>query len=78
MSEESLVRTTRDDAQLRVALQRFLVEQLPGGAGPEVSELRSPSGSGMSSETLLFDAHWTEDGVRQGGPFVARMAPASA
>lgn len=78
MSDEptEIVRTTRDDAQLRSALVRFLGNALSDATGLEVSDLSSPSGSGMSSETLLFDAHWETGGVASGGSFVARMAPA--
>ncbi len=80
MSEDpgEIVRTTRDDARLRNALTRFLSDQLPPDAGLEVSEVTSPSGSGMSSETLLFDSHWQESGARVGGSFVARMEPAAS
>ena len=73
---ESIVRTTRDDDALRVRLQAYLADQLPEGAAPEVSELSSPSGSGMSSETLLFDATWSDaSGKRSTTSLVGRMAP---
>lgn len=76
---EGVVRTTRDDDALRAALQAYLGRVLPGDASPEVSAISSPSGSGMSSETLLFDASWTgEDGARTTGAFVGRMAPSAA
>lgn len=74
---ESPVRTTRDDALLRTRLQDWLAAQLPAGSDPVVSEISSPSASGMSSETLLFDARWKDaDGGQGGGAFVGRMAPA--
>ena len=75
---ESPVRTTRDDAQLRARLAAWLQDRLGPGSAPSISELSSPSGSGMSSETLLFDATWREDGAEAGGAFVARMAPSAA
>ncbi len=76
---DSPVRTSRDDEALRVNLQAWLAERLSGGAAPKISEISSPSGSGMSSETLLFDATWTgESGSREGGSFVGRMAPSQA
>lgn len=80
MSDEppEIVRTTRDDAKLRSALIDFLAAELADASGLEVSEVSSPSGSGMSSETLLFDAQWEEGGVAKGGSFVARMAPAAS
>ena len=75
---DSVVRTTRDDNVIRERLQSYLASQLPGGANPQVSEISSPSASGMSSETLLFDATWTEaGGGAGGGAFVGRMAPVS-
>ena len=76
---DSVVRTTRDDNVIRERLQSYLASQLPGGANPQVSEISSPSASGMSSETLLFDATWTEaGGGAGGGAFVGRMAPSQA
>lgn len=72
----NVVRTSRDDRVLRERLEAWLARQLPAGAAPEVSEIGSPSASGMSSETLLFEAHWRgEGGSREGGAFVGRMAP---
>ena len=76
---DSVVRTTRDDDVLREKLQAWLGTKLPSGAAPEVSEISSPSASGMSSETLLFDATWTgEGGSREVDLFVGRMAPSAA
>ncbi len=73
---DSPVRTSRDDSVLREKLQSWLGIQLPADAAPEVSEISSPSESGMSSETLLFEATWKgKAGFREGGAFVGRMAP---
>ena len=72
---ESMKRSTRDPAVLRERLERWLDGRLPAGARPAVSEVRSPSATGMSSETLLFEASWTERGTRHEGAFVARVAP---
>jgi aminoglycoside phosphotransferase (APT) family kinase protein len=65
----------RDYAELRRRLTTWLASQLPAGAAPQVGELTVPEGTGMSSETLLFEAHWTERGEARGGRYVARMAP---
>lgn len=71
-------RTSRDDEALRERLQAWLATQLPAGAQPQVSEISSPSASGMSSETLLFDASWKgEGGARESHALVGRMAPAA-
>lgn len=76
-NDAEVVRTSRDDAVLRQRLQDWLATQLPSGADPQVSEISAPSASGMSSETLLFDASWTgEGGTSESGEFVGRMAPA--
>jgi len=72
---ENMKRSTRDPVVLRERLERWLARRLPADARPAVSEVRSPSATGMSSETLLFDASWNEQGRRQDGAFVARVAP---
>jgi aminoglycoside phosphotransferase (APT) family kinase protein len=65
-------RSTRDLEATRVRLEAWLAEKLPGARIPQ---LASPSGTGMSSETLLFDASWREAGAQRTGAFVARVAP---
>lgn len=72
---ESMQRSSRDPAQMRGRLQSWLAARLPSGAEPEVSEISSPSATGMSSETLLFDASWQEKGAPRSGRFVARVEP---
>jgi len=68
-------RSSRDPEALRARLEAWLASQLPAGAAPGISALSSPSASGMSSETLLFDARWRESGAERSGRFVARLAP---
>ena len=65
----------RDYADVRRRLTAWLATRLPAGADPQVGELSVPEGTGMSSETLLFDATWTEDGEPHAERFVARMSP---
>jgi aminoglycoside phosphotransferase (APT) family kinase protein len=72
---EEMKRSTRDPAALRRDLGTWLSGRLPDDAGLEISEVTSPSSTGMSSETLLFDAQWTEDGEVLAGSFVARVEP---
>jgi aminoglycoside phosphotransferase (APT) family kinase protein len=72
---ESLKRSTRDPLVLRAQLETWLARRLGPAALPAVTEVRSPSATGMSSETLLFDASWLEHGERISGGFVARVAP---
>lgn len=68
-------RSTRDLEELSERLQDWLAGCLPVGADPRLSEVSSPSATGMSSETLLFDATWQEDGEERRGEFVARVEP---
>lgn len=75
LSGEEMKRSTRDRDVLRERLGRWLAAQLPQGATPEVSEVSSPASTGMSSETLLFDAEWDEGRARRTGAFVARLQP---
>ncbi|MGC0421484.1 phosphotransferase family protein [Embleya sp. AB8] len=67
--------STRDLATVHDQLLAWLTGRLPEGAEPEVSELAAPSGNGMSSETLLFDATWTTAGGRHTERCVVRMRP---
>lgn len=68
-------RSTFDRAEARKKLLRWMETVLPQGADPALSELRVPSGAGLSSETLLFEAEWSEGGTRHTVPLVGRMAP---
>jgi aminoglycoside phosphotransferase (APT) family kinase protein len=64
--------STRDRGELRERLERWL-----GGrfGDAEVSPLTGPSGNGMSSETLLFEARWREGSAPRRASLVARVAP---
>ena len=70
-----LQRSSRDPDRLRLGLEAWLATKLPSGAAPTVGSLESTSANGMSSETLLFDAEWTEGGDRRAERLVARVAP---
>ena len=48
---------------------------LPEGADPRVTLHSGIDANGMSSETLVLDAAWTEDGQSREGRYVARVAP---
>jgi len=74
----TMQRSTRDDAALAVTVAGWLATQLPEGAAPEVAFSGGSDANGMSSETILADVSWTEDGVRRTGEFVVRMAPSAA
>lgn len=70
-----LKRTARDAATVPALLEGWLADALPAGAEPHVRLHSGIDANGMSSETLVFDATWTEDGVRRSGEYVARVAP---
>lgn len=71
--------STRDADELRSKLESWLAGQLHAGAEPSVPDLGSNSANGMSSETVLFTATWTEpDGAAVTEQLVARIAPDTA
>ncbi len=70
--------SSRDYRQLHADLTRWLTGILPDGAEPVLGQLDVPSGNGMSSETLLFEASWNDvagGGARTTESLVARVAP---
>jgi aminoglycoside phosphotransferase (APT) family kinase protein len=71
-------RSSRDRAELRTRMTTWLGSRLGPDSDVELSDVTSPGGSGMSSETLLFDATWTEDGARRTHALVARVEPDDA
>lgn len=73
-----LQRSSRDAATVPTALAEWLATVLPPGADPAVTLHSGIDANGMSSETLVFDATWTEDGAQRTGEYVARVAPAEA
>ncbi len=75
LTGDKITTTTRDSAELGRRIQGWLVDRLPSGADPAVSDVQKPQGNGMSSETLLFTARWTEDGAPTERRLVARIEP---
>jgi len=67
--------SSRDLGELRHRLQGWLTARLPDGADPRLTGVSAPDSNGMSSETVLFDLAWREDGTARTGSFVARIAP---
>jgi len=73
ISEERPKTSTRDHAVLRAQLTTWLGQHLPN---PTITEFTVPGTNGMSSETILFDAAWTDaDGTAQSDRFVLRLPP---
>ena len=65
----------RDPEATRAALEVWLGSALGSEAEPQVLAVHVPDANGMSSETVLLDARWTESGERVDRPLVARIAP---
>ncbi len=75
LSSDHLTTSTRDVTELGRRIEVWLATQLPDGATPVVSGVVKPEGNGMSSETVLFDAAWTDDGEKVARRCVARIEP---
>jgi aminoglycoside phosphotransferase (APT) family kinase protein len=72
-----LQRSSRDAGAMAAQIAAWLSTQLPDGAAPEVSLSGGSDANGMSSETILADVAWTEEGEPRSGAFVVRMAPSA-
>jgi aminoglycoside phosphotransferase (APT) family kinase protein len=69
-------RTSRDPESMRRRLERWLGHVLGAGSAPSVDELSSTDANGMSSDTVLFHATWTDgEGLERDEHLVARIAP---
>jgi aminoglycoside phosphotransferase (APT) family kinase protein len=65
----------RDLDRARVRLEAFLARGRPAAEGLALANLRAPSSTGFSSETLLFEVQWRERGVARSESLVARIEP---
>lgn len=74
----TMQRSSRDQTEVHDRLEAWLADVLPPGAEPVVTLHAGIDTNGMSSETVILDVTWTEDGERRTGEFVARVAPAQA
>ncbi len=77
MDADSITTSTRDAGQTAMSLEKWLVSTLPNGSNPKITDVTSPESNGMSSETLLFNAEWTDDGALVDHQLVARIEPPS-
>jgi aminoglycoside phosphotransferase (APT) family kinase protein len=66
---------TRDLGELAAAMAGWLAGKLPQARNLRVDNLDYPRGAGMSHETVLFDAHWQEDGRDVSQGMVVRIKP---
>ena len=64
-----------DGAELAAALGPWLTGVLGAAADPRIEQVTVPTAGGMSSDTVLVDAAWTEGGDRRTHRLVARLAP---
>jgi aminoglycoside phosphotransferase (APT) family kinase protein len=67
-------RSSRDPATLKNDLTDWLATKV---SEPEVGDISGTSATGMSSETLLFDATWTDGSRRRTEHLVVRLAPST-
>jgi len=75
LASDRITTSTRVPEELGRRVQAWLGGVLPGEAAPGVTNVVTPEGNGMSSETILFDAAWTIDGERIERRCVARIEP---
>ena len=72
MTDERPHTSTRDRSQLRARIHEWLAGRVDD---PEITELVVPPTNGMSSETVMFDASWSEHGGRRTEACVLRLPP---
>lgn len=65
-------RSSRSPDELRDRLQAWLRNRC---SDAEITDLQGTSANGMSSDTVLFDATWTDGAAPQAERLVARVAP---
>ncbi len=76
-ADMKMQRSSRDPSTLPARLAEWLATVLPTGADPVVTLHTGIDANGMSSETIVLDVDWTEEGERRRGEYVARVAPAA-
>jgi aminoglycoside phosphotransferase (APT) family kinase protein len=69
------LRNTIDTTEAARRLTGWLGRRMPGASDVRVSDVTVPAASGLSTETVLFRADWTEDGAARGRGMVARVQP---
>ncbi|MCW3010683.1 MAG: phosphotransferase [Solirubrobacterales bacterium] len=64
-----------DPTTARQRLAAWLPSVIPGATDLAVTDVHVPSSNGMSSESMLLEARWQQDGAPAARGFVARVAP---
>lgn len=72
---ETVAPHVRDLEELRGAMTDWLAGRMPQAHGIRLDNFTYPRGAGMSHETILFDAHWTEEGQVRSRGLVVRIKP---
>ena len=75
MSDNIVAPRTRDLHSLSGQLSRWLSERMPNSSDLSIGKIAYPSGAGMSHETILFDATWSQNGRTVTGGLVLRVKP---
>jgi aminoglycoside phosphotransferase (APT) family kinase protein len=70
-----LQRSGRDVSTIPAVLSQWLSSVMPGGPAPEVTVGSGVDSNGMSSETIILNGRWTENGADVEQKWVARVAP---
>ncbi|TZG27508.1 phosphotransferase family protein [Sphingomonas montanisoli] len=65
----------RDLAELEATLERWIADRMPQARDVRITDFTYPKGAGLSHETILFDAAWTEDGAPRNRGMVIRIKP---
>lgn len=69
------VKSSRDLVSLPARLEGWLATRVASDAAPRVTDLSAPSATGMSTDTVLFEAEWEQGGERRSERLVARIPP---
>lgn len=72
---DHITTSTRDPGEMARQLEQWLAGILGSGSEVTISDVSSPASNGMSSETLLFSAAWSEGGKPVERQLVARIEP---
>jgi len=75
LSDVIVAPSTRDLEILAGNLTRWMAQRIPGASGLRLTDFSYPRGAGQSHETILFDAHWREDGQDRSQGCVVRIKP---
>lgn len=77
-AEKKLTKDERDVTELAGQLAGWLGEALGADGQVRITDVRAPSGSGLSSVTVLLDCEWERDGQAHQDRLAVRIPPAEA